>query len=286
MDEETRRVLVTRLATGEIDTAEYDRILARVAPMPPEDEFPDSAAARGRSAAAERSGGADTATSSDGRRRRNYLVRLWRGELSLPTTYWLWGILASIPVTAVATALISAAEESDASGKVALALSGLAVLLAWMAFIYPSIWRSATRYSATHPGKRWGGVVKVVLCLGALSTMAQIGQSLTADAPTASIDAAVARANADTPKMVEDHVRLDRFERVDRSIVAQYTVLGDTQKPSEDALLKLTDSVRADVCANAEARKVLASVDHMERRYFNEQHQPLMTISIAEQSCR
>ena len=26
MDEETRRVLVTRLATGEIDTAEYDRI--------------------------------------------------------------------------------------------------------------------------------------------------------------------------------------------------------------------------------------------------------------------
>jgi hypothetical protein len=106
-------------------------------------------------------------------RSRNYIARHWRGELSLPVSYWLNGILGGVAVGATVGALAYAtSRQSDAQPLIWLlsliATWILAALLTlWQAV---GVWRSATRYRQS--GKRfWGGAAKTLALLG----VAQLG---------------------------------------------------------------------------------------------------------------
>ena len=110
-------------------------------------------------------------------KRHNYFVRHWRGELSLPVSYWLNGLLAGLLAFALALILV-VFTEANKSGSPALtsfalicftvAISGLAT---WQ---FVGIWRSATKYQAS--GKAfWGGLAKLVVVLGIARTVYDLG---------------------------------------------------------------------------------------------------------------
>jgi hypothetical protein len=86
-----------------------------------------------------------------------YVARLWRGEVSLPITYWLWGFLGNA-LTRILIVIVLLATNAS----VALSI-GLAVLyLAYCAFIIVAIWRSAGRYT----GRRiWRDLARFSLAL-------------------------------------------------------------------------------------------------------------------------
>ena len=102
-------------------------------------------------------------------RSRNYIARHWRGELSLPVSYWLNGILCGVVVGASVTALAYATNgHGDARplmwlfSLIATWISA-ALLTLWQSV---GVWRSATRYRQS--GKRfWGVAAKALVLLGA-----------------------------------------------------------------------------------------------------------------------
>jgi hypothetical protein len=102
------------------------------------------------------------------------LVRHWRGELSLPVSYWLNGVLGGIAIAVVMAGLGAViAEQNDAQPLMwltAIGASWLCVLLftTWQAV---GVWRSATRYKR---GGRsfWGGAAKTMMVIGAIQTAA------------------------------------------------------------------------------------------------------------------
>jgi hypothetical protein len=105
---------------------------------------------------------------------QNYLARHWRGELSLPVSYWLNGVLGGIAVAVVIAGLgVVIAEQNDAQPFMWLAAIGftwLCVLLftTWQAV---GVWRSATRYKRS--GRSfWGGAAKTMMVIGAIQTAA------------------------------------------------------------------------------------------------------------------
>jgi hypothetical protein len=107
-------------------------------------------------------------------RSQNYFARHWRGELSLPKSYWLNGVLGGVAVGAVIAGFgIVIAREGDAKPLLWLAAIGaiwLCVLLfaAWQSV---GVWRSATRYKRS--GRSfWGGAAKTMTVLGALQSAA------------------------------------------------------------------------------------------------------------------
>ena len=108
---------------------------------------------------------------------RSYVVRHWRGELSLPVSYWvngtLLGLIAGIVIAVLAAVIIH--EQLDArpvAGLVVLCSIwlGIIVLTLWQTI---GIWRAATRYRAG--GKRgWGVVAKVMVVVGVGTTLLQL----------------------------------------------------------------------------------------------------------------
>jgi hypothetical protein len=101
----------------------------------------------------------------------NYFARHWRGELSLPKSYWVNGLVFGFIVGAAVAALGYAVNSRSEAQPVLwmVTLIGTWVIVAlftmWQAV---GVWRSATNYKAE--GKHfWGGVAKTVTVLGVLN---------------------------------------------------------------------------------------------------------------------
>lgn len=108
--------------------------------------------------------------------RRSYIARHWRGELSLPLSYWVNGGLLGVIVGAVISVIAAVImyEQIDEQPVPALVLMCaiwfcLALIMLWQAV---GIWRSATRYRAAGSGP-WGGIAKIMVALGVASTLWQ-----------------------------------------------------------------------------------------------------------------
>jgi hypothetical protein len=104
------------------------------------------------------------------RGRQNYFARHWRGELSLPLSYWvngtLSGVIAGIGIAGFGAIIYRESEARPLVWLISLSTIWLfiAVLAVWQVV---GIWRSATHYQQN--GKRfWGGVAKALMVLGAL----------------------------------------------------------------------------------------------------------------------
>jgi hypothetical protein len=96
-----------------------------------------------------------------------YFARHWRGELSLPVSYWLNGVLGGIVVGLLIAGLgIVLAWQDNAKWLAAFDDTWLLIFpfTAWQAV---GVWRSATRYKRS--GRSfWGGAAKIMVVIGAL----------------------------------------------------------------------------------------------------------------------
>ena len=86
----------------------------------------------------------------------SYIGRLWRGEIALWVTYWVWGVIGSLLVALAITPMPIGIRFSM---RLFLAL----LMLAYYVLIFVAVWRSAGRY----PGRRiWAKLARGVLLMG------------------------------------------------------------------------------------------------------------------------
>ena len=107
-------------------------------------------------------------------RRRNYFARHWRGELSLPVSYWINGILAGVAAVAVVAAINTSVDFKDdfqpglALGAEVMIWAATSLIAIWRLV---GVWRSATNYQRALK-IFWGTVAKVLVIVGAAETLA------------------------------------------------------------------------------------------------------------------
>jgi len=95
--------------------------------------------------------------------RRNYFIRHWQGELSLPVTYWIDGFLASVFASFVVAVFLEI--NRPRPNFFALTLLMFVLLVALPIWQVVGIWRSANRYEAK--GKvLWAGLAKLSVLVG------------------------------------------------------------------------------------------------------------------------
>ncbi|QIG47543.1 DUF4339 domain-containing protein [Nordella sp. HKS 07] len=101
----------------------------------------------------------------------NYLIRHWRGQLSLVKSYWL-NSFAVAGLLAVPIVIVGAVGFSNYPRLISAIIIFLwPMTLIGQLWLSVGIWRSAERYSSQHPRKYWGGIAKFLTSLAVLSTV-------------------------------------------------------------------------------------------------------------------
>ena len=121
----------------------------------------------------------DIRSRSDRASKSNYFVRHWRGELSLPVSYWINFVILS----AVGVGLIVALTESGLFAPLGATGTGIYILARFLLLTLISIWsvvgvlRSASHHTERGGKRGWAQVAQVLACLGlirfALTLIAQ-----------------------------------------------------------------------------------------------------------------
>lgn len=91
------------------------------------------------------------------KRKKNYFHRFWDGELSLPQSYWVVGVLISIPVGALLGVF---------SAVIGASLNTMFVFfIPWYVYIIVGVWRSSDKYKGP---KIWSILAKIAMVLSAI----------------------------------------------------------------------------------------------------------------------
>lgn len=108
----------------------------------------------------------------------NYFIRHWRGELSLPVSYWVNGILTTMAAIFFGAAI----DQVDMTRKPTL---GASVYLLFVAFIIVAtlwqlvgIWRSADNHKSRGGSGFWAGFAKFAVVIGLLRTFGEMGTTI------------------------------------------------------------------------------------------------------------
>lgn len=113
-------------------------------------------------------------------KRGSYFARHWRGELSLPVSYWvngvlLWGFFYDLVITVVATvALTFTASKPAVAWTIAVAYVALQLVVYIWALV--GTWRSAGNYKGPAV---WKVLARVAMVLGVLITVANMTRTFT-----------------------------------------------------------------------------------------------------------
>jgi hypothetical protein len=108
----------------------------------------------------------------------SYIARHWRGELSLPKSYWINGVIIGIVCRIVFTALLTVLV-IGASSTPALALVFVVVVIANVAVVVwqiVGVWRSAGNYTGS---KVWTILARIAAVVAALYLLAVEVQNFT-----------------------------------------------------------------------------------------------------------
>lgn len=164
-------------------------------------------------------------------KKANIIVRLWRGEVPLWKTYWLYGSLAGVIINLSVTWLTyqiyyyrSNASDLSKFDVYAISYTILVIITLYTLLITVGVWRSANNYRVLHPAKRiYATFAQIAAVLGALAFVGSIAKAFdntnnSIDAVLKSgtpeerlqLDAMLAGMNKDLPKMIDSVTRLDR----------------------------------------------------------------------------
>jgi hypothetical protein len=102
---------------------------------------------------------------------KNYFARHWRGELSLPVSYWVNGFLGNI-IAAIVIAFLAQGLDFQDEYRPELALVLITAIWATVLFVTiwqtVGVWRAANNYSAKNIRSFWGGIAKFMVCVAVL----------------------------------------------------------------------------------------------------------------------
>jgi hypothetical protein len=111
----------------------------------------------------------------------SYFARHWRGELSLPKSYWINGVLLFgfgcnlvLLVAVMVTAMMCLRAENPGLAVLAIVVE-LALNIAAYIWALVGTWRSATKYQGP---RFWSILARVAISLGVVISIGRLGQDL------------------------------------------------------------------------------------------------------------
>ncbi len=97
------------------------------------------------------------------KKNKNYFMKFFDGELSLPHSYWLVGIVYSIVVGILAAIIILSLSLPEKTLSV--------LILPWIIFVSIGIWRSSDKYKGP---KFWAILAKIAVVISIIQSIGDV----------------------------------------------------------------------------------------------------------------
>jgi hypothetical protein len=108
--------------------------------------------------------------------RKSFIGKHWRGEYSLPVSYWLISLLTNITIGVMVAFIVSHLETQKEFNPYILAFGNLLILLILLLVTlwhFIGTWRSASFYSLNPKNEKsyWGGIAKLIIIFGVINSI-------------------------------------------------------------------------------------------------------------------
>jgi hypothetical protein len=102
-----------------------------------------------------------------------YILRHWRGDLSLGASCWFSGFIVGVVIPAAAMAATALLVSYSRPLGLALFLGARGLLIASQVWLAVGIWRAASRHVGRGGNSRWAQLARVAAATGALCAFAE-----------------------------------------------------------------------------------------------------------------
>lgn len=164
-------------------------------------------------------------------KKANIIGRLWRGDVPLWKTYWIYGslvgIIVNLSITWFAYQIYYYASDATELSKFdiyAISYTILAVVTLYTLLITGGVWRSASNYKILHPDRRiYGNLAQIAAVFGVMAFVGSLALAfdntnnsihaiLKSGTPEQrlQLDATIAGLNKGLPKMIDSVTILDK----------------------------------------------------------------------------
>ena len=191
--------------------------------------------------------------------RSNFAARLFRGDISLPITYWVFFVLIGKFAFEIATKII----ELNYIDIISTQTGEWSVMgfywstIAYSIFMLIATWRSAGKYQ----GKAiWAGLARVAVVFG---TIAYIGSFIIGFQEGSDYDLMLSeeieRINSSLPSMIDKNTRLDHASIQNGDIYYNYTLVNSAVESLDTKRFSsvMTPKLKTTQCENEESRSLL-----------------------------
>jgi hypothetical protein len=231
----------------------------------------------------------------------NVIVRLWRGQVPLVQTYWLYTVLGSVALRIIAPyytyILTSNATNLSAFDFQMFDYLWILLALAFTVWTFVGTWRSANNYAVAKPNKGSNAALaKCAVTLGGLLTIATLILSVTTNYATDSVlhpatmdqraqrEALVAGWNANLPKQIDSITTLRKMDLTDNVITYMYdvkTVIDDAQSFTS----KMRPKIVAAACSDHDTLELFKSRLTLSYLYSDEKAKNVADIRVSSSDC-
>ncbi len=214
--------------------------------------------------------------------------KLWSGDVSLPVTYWVFGVLiGGVVLKGVLLVLIELSFARIAMSEFGnLGLRGYYwFTVAYSLFMAVAIWRSAQKYQGI---RIWSHLARAAVVLGVLSLAVSVlnGFAQGGNSDTV-IDAEFRMMNKSLPVMIDEGTRLDNVSRQQKEIHYHYTLIGylvrDLNIDRFNALM--TPQLKTVACTNVATRPLLDRGRRLVYFYNDKEGHPIVRIVVSKSDC-
>lgn len=220
-------------------------------------------------------------------KKTGFIARLFRGEVSLPITYWVFGVLIGNVAFPIILKIIEFNFLEITSSHVGTwsVLGFSSVAIGYSIFMLIAIWRSASKYQGR---AIWAGLARVAVVLGTLALIVNfiIGLQQGSDTDLA-LSEEIKKINKSLPSMIDSDTRLDHVSLQDKDIYYNYTLVNwfaaDLDVTSFTSVM--TPNLKTAQCANEETRPLLNEGRKLVYMYLDKLSKPIVKIVVEKSDC-
>ena len=222
-------------------------------------------------------------------RTANFIVRLFRGDVSLAATYWLFGVLGSAPFHIAFKLYEYNYAEITVTGasKLLTAIWLLSIIsISYGTFILIAIWRSAGKYKGRGI---WSTLARFVVVMNTLALIASIVNPIL-QSPTATLQDEMELMNKSLPITIDENTRLDRASLQDGNIYFYATLINisaDTSSANdiENFHAAMTTQLRTAMCPDPIIQQAFEEGRDIVYVYRDKDDNSFAQITISESDC-